>query len=81
MTAIKNKILEGEILSGAEEKAKANETKVRSSFWKTMAKAADKVPFVEELVASYYCALDPNTPILITKSYIRFGINEPIQGQ
>lgn len=62
MTAIKNKILEGEILSGAEEKAKTNETKVRSSFWKTMAKAADKVPFVEELVASYYCALDPNTP-------------------
>jgi uncharacterized membrane protein YkvA (DUF1232 family) len=62
MTTVKNKILEGEVLFGAEEKADTNETKVRSSFWKTITKAADKVPFMEDLVASYYCALDPKTP-------------------
>lgn len=54
--------LEGEILFGAEEKAGSNEKKVRAGFWKTFAKAADKIPFLEELVASYYCALDPETP-------------------
>lgn len=62
MTSTKNEILEGEILHGAEEKASANETKVRNGFWKTLAKASAKVPFMEELVASYYCALDPSTP-------------------
>jgi len=55
-------ILEGEILAGAEEKAGTNEKKVRAGFWKTFAKAADKIPFLEDLVASYYCALDPETP-------------------
>ncbi|WP_075998189.1 DUF1232 domain-containing protein [Salaquimonas pukyongi] len=40
----------------------ANEKKVASGFWKTLAKAAGKVPFVEELVAAYYCAFDPKTP-------------------
>lgn len=62
MTTTKNRILEGEILKGAEEKAETNETRVRSGFWKTVGKAAGKVPFMEELVASYYCALDPDTP-------------------
>lgn len=54
--------LEGEILDGAEENAGQNEKRVRSGFWKTFAKAADKIPFLEDLVASYYCALDPQTP-------------------
>lgn len=59
---LKKRILEGEILDGAEEKIDANEKKVIAGFWKTLAKAAGKVPFVEELVASYYCAMDPATP-------------------
>jgi uncharacterized membrane protein YkvA (DUF1232 family) len=54
--------LEGEILYGAEENAGQNEKRVRGGFWKTFAKAADKIPFLEDLVASYYCALDPDTP-------------------
>ena len=62
MTSTKKDILEGEILVNAEEKAGSNEKRVRKGFWKTLAKAADKVPFVEELVASYYCAMDPRTP-------------------
>lgn len=55
-------ILEGEVLSGAEEKSSANETRVRKGFWPTVAKAAGKIPYLEEVIASYYCALDPSTP-------------------
>lgn len=62
-----NTILEGEILSGpefeqAEKKAETNEGKVRKGFWKTVAKASRHVPAIEETVAAYYCALDPETP-------------------
>lgn len=57
-----DKPLEGEILNGAEEKIGANEKRVRSGFWKKLAVAADKIPFIEEVVAGYYCALDPATP-------------------
>ena len=60
--SLKKQILEGEILPGAEEKMDANEKKVASGFWKTLAKAAGRVPFVEDLVAAYYCAFDPKTP-------------------
>lgn len=55
-------VLEGQILKGADEKAGSNEKRVRKGFWKTFAKASAKLPFAEELVASYYCALDPKTP-------------------
>ncbi|MEM7461240.1 MAG: YkvA family protein [Pseudomonadota bacterium] len=64
-------VLEGEILTedpetgenaAGSKKARADERKVRDKFWKTFRKAADKIPFSEDLVASYYCALDPQTP-------------------
>jgi uncharacterized membrane protein YkvA (DUF1232 family) len=50
----------GEIL-GPEEDA-AREKKVRKGFWKTLRRAVRVIPFSEELVAGYYCALDPKTP-------------------
>lgn len=59
-----SKILEGEIL-GPDPDPKAtedNERKVRKDFWATVRKAANRVPFMEDVVASYYCALDPSTP-------------------
>lgn len=58
------KILYGEILKGdAEpEKLASDEQRVRAGFWATLRKAAAKVPFTEDLVASYFCALDPETP-------------------
>jgi len=58
----KDPVFDGEILEGAEENAQTNETKVRKGFWLTLAKAADKIPYIEELVAAYYCAMDPDTP-------------------
>ncbi len=62
--------LEGEILYGAEENAGQNEKRVRGGFWKTFAKAADKLPFLEDLVASYYCALDPTLPTASVRFYL-----------
>lgn len=32
-------------------------------FWRTVKRAARHVPFMEEIVAAYYCALDSRTPI------------------
>ena len=53
--------LEGEILGG-EEHVGRNERRVRKGFFRTLARAAGQIPFAEELVAAYYCALDPRTP-------------------
>ncbi|MCC6735795.1 MAG: DUF1232 domain-containing protein [Bauldia sp.] len=49
----------GEILGPAEE---AQERKVRRGFWGTLRRAARQIPFSEEVVAAYYCAIDRNTP-------------------
>jgi uncharacterized membrane protein YkvA (DUF1232 family) len=41
------------------------EKRVRLEFWRTAKRAARHVPFMDELVAAYYCALDPKTPIRV----------------
>jgi uncharacterized membrane protein YkvA (DUF1232 family) len=53
----------GEILApvGAEE-TRRRETGVRDQFWRTAKRAARYVPFMDELVAAYYAALDHDTP-------------------
>lgn len=50
----------GEILPPEGEAAR--EERVRRRFWATLRKAARMIPFADELVAAYYCALDPATP-------------------
>ncbi len=40
----------------------AREEAVRRGFWQTLKKAARRFSFTEDLVAAYYCALDPATP-------------------
>lgn len=52
----------GDPLKDAEKKAGANEKRVRKGFWKTVAKAADRIPFMEDVIAAYYCAMDPRSP-------------------
>src|SRR5690606_22312485 len=39
-----------------------SEGEVREKFWRTAKKAARQIPFMDEVVAAYYCALDRNTP-------------------
>ena len=55
-----NKVLDGEILGPEEESARAE--RVRGKLWSTLRKAARYVPFAEDVVAAFYCALDPTTP-------------------
>ena len=48
-----------------EGRAESNERRVRRGFWPTLKRAAGHVPFAEELVAAYYCALDRRTPMRV----------------
>ena len=41
------------------------EQKVRSEFWMKLTRFAGRVPFVDDAVAAYYCAMDTNTPIRV----------------
>lgn len=41
------------------------ERKVRDAFWAKLKRVAGRVPFAEDLVAAYYCALDTNTPLRV----------------
>lgn len=41
------------------------ERKVRRDFWAKLKRFASRVPFVEDIVAAYYCALDPATPLRV----------------
>jgi len=61
MTGLDGEILEPDHLSGDKTKG-ADENSVRAGFWRTFAKAAKQIPLAEDVVAAYYCALDPNTP-------------------
>ncbi len=62
-----SKVLHGEILDPEPDpsKTEAQEKRVRRGFWKTFHKAASRIPFMEDLVACYYCALDPRTPMRV----------------
>jgi uncharacterized membrane protein YkvA (DUF1232 family) len=55
-----SKVKFGEILRP--ESDRAREKRVRGRFWTTFRKAVRYLPFAEDLVAAYYCALDPATP-------------------
>ncbi|ORE91439.1 hypothetical protein ATO4_18954 [Aurantimonas sp. 22II-16-19i] len=47
---------------GSSEDQTRREKRVRSSFFDTVRRALRHVPFMEDVVASYYCAIDPDTP-------------------
>lgn len=40
----------------------SEETYVRERFWPKVRRVARKLPFTDDLLAAYYCALDPTTP-------------------
>lgn len=50
--------------AGADE-TRRRETRVRLEFWRTAKRAARHIPFMDEVVAAYYCALDPRTPFRV----------------
>jgi len=59
-----SKVDVGEILApvGADE-TRRRERRVREGFWRTAKRAARYVPFMDEVVAAYYAALDTRTPM------------------
>ena len=42
-----------------------NEDTVRAGFWPKLARVLAAVPFADEAVAAYYCALDRQTPLRV----------------
>ncbi|OOG72068.1 YkvA family protein [Sinorhizobium sp. A49] len=53
----------GEILlPGEESEQERREKRIKRRFWPTFRRAARQIPFSRELVAAYYCAIDPKTP-------------------
>jgi uncharacterized membrane protein YkvA (DUF1232 family) len=53
----------GEILlPGEESETEKRARKVQSKFWPTFKRAVRQVPFARDLVAAFYCAIDPASP-------------------
>ncbi|MCP8895925.1 DUF1232 domain-containing protein [Shinella daejeonensis] len=53
----------GEILLPGDDEEQARQSeRVRQRFWPVLKRALRQVPFSRDLVAAYYCALDPRTP-------------------
>jgi uncharacterized membrane protein YkvA (DUF1232 family) len=44
-------------------KFERDRSRVNSGFWPKLKRVARRVPFVDELLAAYYCTIDPKTPI------------------
>jgi uncharacterized membrane protein YkvA (DUF1232 family) len=56
----------GEILlPGDEDTQTRRERTVRKKFWPTFRKAVRQIPFSRDVVAAFYCSLDPQTPIKV----------------
>ena len=53
----------GEILlPGEEEEQQSQRQRVRNRFWPVLKRAFRQIPFSRDLIAAYFCALDPRTP-------------------
>ena len=50
------------LMPGDEAQNQQREEDVRSGFWKKITENAHRVPFMEDAVTAYYCALDSETP-------------------
>ena len=44
------------------EDTQAQMHRVTTGFWSTLRRAARRIPFVEDVVASFFCAFDPKVP-------------------
>jgi len=44
-------------------KFERDRARVNNGFWPKLRRVARRIPFIEELLAAYYCTLDPKTPL------------------
>ena len=42
-----------------------DEARIQAGFWKKMKAVAARIPFAEDALAAYYCALDRQTPLSV----------------
>ncbi len=47
------------------EKADSQEQQVRANFWRTVRRSARQIPYMDEIAAAYFAALDPRTPFRV----------------
>lgn len=58
------KVVIDEILQPGDERLqREREQDLRQNFFAAVRRAARRIPFIEDVVAAYYCALDPRTPM------------------
>jgi uncharacterized membrane protein YkvA (DUF1232 family) len=50
--------------------AASDEQKVQTGFWPKLAGNLARVPFAEDVVAAWYCAFDPATPVKVKGTLI-----------
>ena len=53
------------------DKMNRDRNRVERDFWQKLKATARKIPFIDDLVSVYYCALDPATPRQV--KYILYG--------
>ncbi len=47
------------------DKLKKDRTPVERDFWQKLKATCRKIPFIDDLTAVYYCAMDPRTPLQV----------------
>lgn len=53
------------LLPGEKDDFRGREEQVRAGFWPTFRKAVRRLPFARDVVAAFYCAFDPQTPLRV----------------
>jgi uncharacterized membrane protein YkvA (DUF1232 family) len=47
------------------DKLKRDRTRVERDFWRKLKATCRKIPFIDDLVSIYFCAIDPATPLQV----------------
>ncbi len=45
------------------DKMKRDQQRTEQGFWRKLRRHAGRIPFMDQLLAAYYCAIDPKTPL------------------
>ena len=45
------------------DKMKRDQQRTERGFWRKLRRHAGRIPFMDQLLAAYYCAIDPKTPL------------------
>lgn len=54
-----------ELTPAEADKLKRDRTRVERDFWQKLKATCRKIPFIDDVVSVYYCAIDPATPLQV----------------